>query len=241
MVYQPPVRTSFYSTAIFNTSNKLEPNKNYIWLTTKGRKRVYYYIGSDKVSNSRTYKDKEDLKIIEVENKELVDIIYKSYEKNKRDYLFEGNNKKPSSQNTLLHHLKQITKLPKINFNMMRAIYITDFYSNINSYKNKQELAQKMRHSIATAEKNYFKILTHNKPKINDNEEIKELKKEIELLKIQNNELKQQLDKYKETETEYKKKRRDIIYNANKKNIKPKEETINKYNIKYDDEIGKYI
>jgi hypothetical protein len=39
----------------------------------------------------------------------------------------------------------------------------------------------------------------------------------------------------------YKKRRRDIIYNINKKGTIPKEDTLKKYNIVYDDDKKLYI
>jgi len=42
-------------------------------------------------------------------------------------------------------------------------------------------------------------------------------------------------------DAKYNKRRRDIIYKINNKGVTPKEETLNKYNITYDDIKEKYI
>ena len=59
------------------------------------------------------------------------------------------------SDQQLLSMLRKITNINKLNINMMRSIYVTQFYkSNIN-YNSKIELANKMRHSAETAAIHY--------------------------------------------------------------------------------------
>ena len=62
-------------------------------------------------------------------------------------------------QDTLRNYSKTITKLPTINFGIMRRIYITHFYENNKSLKARLELAKQMRHSVPTAMRAYFKII----------------------------------------------------------------------------------
>ena len=102
-----------------------------------------------------------------------------------------------------------------------------------------------MRHSILTASKNYFKLTEDDKP-TNENEEIEQFKKEIELLRIENNKLKvenenlKQMNEPDKNTSDFKKKRRDVILYANKKGSTIKEDTLNKYDIKYDETTKKY-
>jgi len=37
LIYAPPLRTSFYTSAIISNNNNHDDDKNYIWLTTKGK------------------------------------------------------------------------------------------------------------------------------------------------------------------------------------------------------------
>jgi regulator of replication initiation timing len=202
-------------------------------------------VGNDKVSNSKYYKTKPNLDVIEIENKELVNIILKSYEMYKRAYLFENNNGQPIKPDTLLQYLKTYTNIKGLTVNMMRSIYITTQYNKRISYKDKENLAHKMRHSILTASKNYFKLTEDDKP-TNENEEIEQFKKEIELLRIENNKLKvenenlKQMNEPDKNTSDFKKKRRDVILYANKKGSTIKEDTLNKYDIKYDETTKKY-
>ena len=66
-----------------------------------------------------------------------------------------------------------------------------------------------------------------------ENDEVKkenvELKKESHDVKVHCH------DAFKPTDKLYAKRRADILYRYNKKNVKPKDITMNKYNIKYDD------
>jgi hypothetical protein len=239
LILQPPLRTSFYTSAEINKDGKMDKYKNYMWLSTNNNK-AYYYVGHDKVSNSNTYNNKEELKLIQIEDPKLVHIIYKSVEKFPRKYLFEISGK-PMNHQTLIKYLRNITKIIKIDINMLRSIYITDKY-NYKSYGEKNELAKKMRHSVNTASINYFKLL--KQPKQNgENELILELQKDNNNLKYKVNELTSLLSKFKsnEQDPEYKKKRRDIIYRANNDGFKPKEDTKLKYDIKYDEITNKYI
>ena len=148
---------------------------------------------------------------------------------------------------------------------MMRSIYITWHHKNNPKYEDKKQLAFKMRHSVDTATKNYNKVFDENKDEPDDDSEeeskgedkpkktkktmVKEAPVNVELktenteIKAKNEELKIELhdvevhchDAFKPTEKLYVKRRADILYRYNKKNVKPKDITTNKYNIKYDD------
>ena len=243
---QPPLRTDFYTSCKFSDGKEIHDGGNYLVIQkTKDFTRLFYKVGNDKVSNSKYYKTKPNLDVIEIENKELVNIILKSYEMYKRAYLFENNNGQPIKPDTLLQYLKTYTNIKGLTVNMMRSIYITTQYNKRISYKDKENLAHKMRHSILTASKNYFKLTEDDKP-TNVNEEIEQLKKEIELLKIENNKLKVENENIKQlhepniNSSEFKKKRRDIILYANKKGTTIKDNTLDKYNIKYDETTKTY-
>ena len=72
---QPPLRTSFYSSAEFHSKGGYNEKHNYVKLiTTAGKKLVKFYVGKDKVSNNKAYK--YILKnFIDVDNRDLVDLI----------------------------------------------------------------------------------------------------------------------------------------------------------------------
>ena len=240
---QPPLRSDFYTSCKFSDGKDIYNEGNYLVIQrTKDFTRLFYKVNKDKVSNSKYYKNKPELSVIEIENKELINIILKSYEIYRRSYLFQNNSGKQIKQETLLKYLKKFTNIPGLTVNMMRSIYITNQYNKRISFKEKEHLANQMRNSVLTASKNYFKLTEEEKP-LNRDEEMEKLKKEIELLKIENNKLKvenenlQELDK---NTSQYKKRRRDVIlyYNKNGKTIK--ENTMKKYDIKYDDITKKY-
>ena len=90
-----------------------------------------------------------------------------------------------------------------------------------------------MRHSILTDSKNYYKIVDddENNNKKYDVEESEEIKNK--LLYCENK------AKYEENlnndKSNFDKKRYDVIYNLNKKGTTPKDSTIKKYNLKFDD------
>lgn len=240
---QPPLRSDFYTSCKFSDGKDIYNDGNYLVIQrTKDFTRLFYKVNKDKVSNSKYYKNKPELSVIEIENKELINIILKSYEMYKRSYLFQNNSGQQIKQETLLKYLKKFTNIPGLTVNMMRSIYITNQYNKRISFKEKENLANQMRNSVLTASKNYFKLTEDDKP-LNRDEEMEQLKKEIELLKIENNKLKIENNNLKELDkntSEYKKRRRDLLlyYNKHKKIIK--ENTKDKYNIKYDEETKKY-
>ena len=73
LVKQPPVRTSFYSSAqIVTTQSAIKDDENYIWLRKSGSThRVDYVVNVDKVSGSRAFADYGD-SFIEVDDPELI-------------------------------------------------------------------------------------------------------------------------------------------------------------------------
>lgn len=233
LTLQPPVRTSFYTSAkITNTLKNLSSNENYIYIKNE---QAFYIVNKDKVSNTKKYNSKGELNYIDITDKKLIKILNDSILKYNREYLFESNQNGPIKQETLLKYLRNITNLKAINIDMMRSIYITNFYKENKTYKAREELSLKMRHSVPCAMKHYFKISdTPN----DENEELKQVKDENIKLTIRIKELEQELQQLKEKATTdekiINKKRQDIIYKANIKNVNPKEDTLTKYNIKYD-------
>lgn len=239
LVYQPPVRTNFYNTAIITTSNKHDNDKNYLWLTKKGKDRAYYIINTDKVSNTKQYKNNPDLSVIEIENNDLIKLIYDSFKKYPRDYLFENlTTKTKMKPDTLLSYLKQVTKL-NINFDMMRSIFVTDFHNKNKTLKSKQGLAKKMRHSVAISQQAYYKNV-EPETKHDKNELVEEnilLKQQVQDLKQQILKLQEQL---KPDDKLYNKRKADILYNLNERGNTPKQTTLDKYGIKFDNKANKY-
>ena len=240
LIKQPPLRTSFYTTAkllrLYTDNNK---NDNYIYITRKGKLKIYYIVNKDKASNYKLYNINKSLSKIKVEDNELETFIYNSFVLYPRLYLFEIN-KKPISENTILKYLREITNTPLINIDMLRSAYITNFYKNNMTFNEREALSHKMRHSQATASKNYLKV--SNIEKITPDEKIKEQAKEIIILNKLINELNVKLKAYEETPEhvkEYTKKRNDIIYLLNKGRAS-KPETITKYKILHDNKTNKY-
>ena len=122
-------------------------------------------MNDDKTTNYPTYKKNKNLSIIEIIDSKFKKIIFDSYKKFNRVYLFEYN-EQPITNNTLLKYLRDITQVKKINFDIMRSSYINNFYDGKKTMTQKKKLSYQMRHSPETAERNYFKIINDD----NDNE-----------------------------------------------------------------------
>ena len=98
-ILQPPVRTDFYTTSIFSTDEEYDLNKNYLWLTNN---RAYYIINKDK---TRKYQKDDETGLTEIKNKELIKILYDSYKKYPRTYLFESATGGKIKQDTFIYKL----------------------------------------------------------------------------------------------------------------------------------------
>jgi len=240
LIKQPPLRTSFYSSAKFlqllTENNKKD---NYVYINKKGKLKVYYIVNKDKSSNYQLYNINKELSKIQLDNQELVNFINYSFDTYPREYLFEKNGKKLSDA-TLLKYLRDITKTQLINFDMIRSAYITYFYEHNKTFNKREELSKQMRHSQHTASKNYLKV--SNTDATQPEEEIVNLNKTIIQLKNNIDNCQNKLGVFQsqpESEKAYNKKKKDIIYLLNKgKTSKP--ETIKKYNILYDDKTNTY-
>jgi len=248
LTYQPPLRTSFYTSAKFIRLEKDNNNKdNFVQITKRGKLKVMFIVNNDKVSKTKTYAMNKNLNFIKIIDESLVKLINDSYEKHPRTYLFEMNDK-PITSNTLLKWLREITKVSEINVDIMRASYITWYYSKYPSYADREELSKMMRHSVQTAMKNYNKIVDEQIIKNNETiEGCDDVKQEVIKQQDEIADLKLKLEAYtnesadKEDLKHYKKKRTDIIYNLNKKGREPREDTLKKYNIVYDKVKGLYV
>ena len=245
LILQPPLRTDFYRSATL--LKKLDDNDgkhNYVYINKRGKNTVMFIVNKDKATNYRVYKKNKNLSNIVIENQRLADLIVESFQKYPRKYLFENPKIKDKfNPQTILKYLRKITDLEAINDQMMRSIYITHFYSKNPTYQKKHELALDMRHSVDTASMNYAKVFDEDdEPAGKPSEDVEELNRENFRLKEELKECKEQ--KKANTEEDpalYNKRRSDILYRYNKKNVAPTEKTMKKYDVKYDTVKNIYI
>ena len=82
LILQPPLRTSFYSSAlIVQKRPHYQAKENYVVIPNDGIRRAFYLVNKDKASNYKIYKQRQDeLNYIDIENKELINLLYYSYE-----------------------------------------------------------------------------------------------------------------------------------------------------------------
>lgn len=233
LVLQPPVRTNYYITSKFIfTEKENDKINNFIWITKRGKLKINYIINDDKVSKTKVYNMNKKLSIINIEDDKLIKLINDSYNKYPREYLLEIDGK-PITNATFLDWLRKITDVKLINNDIMRSSYINWFYDNNKTMAKRERLSHQMRHSVATSQRNYVKVIEEEA----DINLIDNLKLEYEIL---SNKLKNCESDKKITDAQYKKRRRDIIYKINVKGVEPKEGTLKKYNIEYDEINKKY-
>ena len=159
LTYQPPLRTSFYTSALLLREKKDNDKKhNYVYINRRGSSKVQYIINKDKASNYKVYNMNKNLSFIDVEG-EAKEAIIDSYLNFPRNYLFELNNE-PITDSTLLRWLRDITNVKGITIDIMRSSYITWYYETHPHYNDRDKLSKVMRHSQKTAQLNYNKVFT---------------------------------------------------------------------------------
>ena len=125
LVKQPPLRTSFYTSAkIIRSKDDNDKKNNFVLINRRGKVKVKYIVNIDKATNYKMYNINKNLSTIEIDDDQLANLINDSYEKYPRLYLFEIN-EKPINPTTLLKWLRDITDVSGITISMMRASYIT--------------------------------------------------------------------------------------------------------------------
>lgn len=234
-VRQPPLRTNFMTSAkiIFQ---KQDDNKtdNFVFLN-RSHKKIQYIVNDDKVSKTRSYANGKH-SIIDIENKQLKDLIFWSVSQYPRTYLFqtnEGNTDKEMQGNTFNNMIRRETLSDKISNDMLRSSYITWYYNNHKTHNAREKLAKQMRHSVASASIYYFKDLPQKEI---TTEEVKDLA-------IENSLIQDKLEKCestKLTDKEFRKRRYDILYSINRKGNVPKNSTIDKYNLVFNEETNQF-
>jgi hypothetical protein len=226
LTYQPPVRSSFYNSAIFIDKKKDNDLIHNFLYFDNAHKKIYYIVNDDKVKNNRQYMNNQN-SYIEVESPILKSILRKSYEENPRTYVFE-NNESGYSYDSLLRKLRKITKISAISINMFRSAWVNEYYHDKKTTLNdKKKLALKMRHSIDAAEAYYYKVFDHEDEPFTG-EECEEVKHKYAALQQE----KRATQDTKILEKAHNKKRYDVVYNLNKKGIKPLKSSIEKYDLK---------
>ena len=229
LTYQPPLRTSFYTTAlILRRKEDNDKKHNYVYINRRGSSKVQYIVNKDKASNYKQYTMHKNLSFIDVEG-EAKKAISESEQNFPRNFLFEINNE-PISESTLLRWLREITGVPKITIDIMRSSYITWFYETHPHFNDREKLGKVMRHSQKTAQLNYNKVFATEHLE----DTCRDAKKELVEKNLQLKELQNQLMAYQENkpmEATYNKRRRDIMYQVNTKKRLPRDTTLKKYGI----------
>lgn len=195
MILQPPIRTGIYPQLKISITGKFnETDTNYLWTTYKGKPRAYFYIQLGKVKNSEKYK-KEEYKLIEIEDKFLVELLNKfinDYPQN--TYLFENKDGNPISTDKIRSDMRKITGIPKLTIDNLRSIHIIDLYNKKPTHAEKLKLSEQMMNSVEAQSKYYFKRIETQAD--NKDEEINLLKNTIAELQAENAQLKTDKETY---------------------------------------------
>jgi len=232
LTLQPPVRSSFYNSAMFIFKKEEDDKENNFIYYNNSTKKMFYIVNNDKVKNTKQYSDNKNT-YIEVENPDLKEMIFKSYVDTPRYFLFENSEGEPYAYETLLRWLRKITNLTGVSINMFRSAHVNELYHKSSATTNdKKKLALQMRHSLSAAESFYYKVL----PEQTLTGECDDIKQQLEITR---NELTSCQSK-KEDEKNYNKKRYDVIYRLNKLKKNPKPSSIAIYNLVYNENEKKW-
>jgi len=170
-VYQPPLRKDFYTNLKFLFNPKKNNKKDNYLLLQKSPLKSYYIVNNDKVSKYDEF-NKDENKFIELINKDLINMLWKSYEGNKREYVFTSSGEKPYSKVTFT---KTLLEPIGLNFNILRSSYVSDYYIKNPYPQERMQVARAMRHSKDRAELNYLKRAGMKQNNDSDNESFTDL------------------------------------------------------------------
>jgi hypothetical protein len=179
----------------------------------------------------------KNLSYIDVEG-EAKKALLESYMNFPRNFLLEINNEK-ITDSTVLRWLRDITGVPGITIDIMRSSYITWFYEMHPHYNDRDKLSRLMRHSQKTAQLNYNKVFSTEQKE----DTCRETRKTLIEKETQIKELINKLDAYQKNKPDdalFKKRRRDMLYNLNTKGRAPRDDTLKKYNIIFNNSVNKY-
>ena len=247
---QPGIRMEYKCMEIISV---LPKNKKQNYLLNKNGK-YFVIIRNDKVIRSHGS--------ITLElSDELNNVINESLKAFPRKYILstqrDGN--KPINKQGFESLLKSCFSPQIVTVDILRSSYITHYYGDPrHSLKEKDEVARLMRHSSRIAEREYNKIdlskVTHP-----DNLVVTAPQKEIEQPIVKHREyfnlkswrtqyrLKNRESINKKARDEYQAKKNEILknhvlWNLNHNNIKqPKKETVDKYNLVYNNDLKRWI
>jgi hypothetical protein len=151
--YQPPLRKGVYNRMKFLFNPKKNNKKdNYLFLIKDGVS--YFIVNNDKVTRHDSFNTPESI-FIQIEDKNLVKALWTFYEIRKREYVFVKENGDPYSMDSFT---KLLLEEPyDLSFNILRSSYVTHFYNTHNNFKDRTELARKMRNSAQVGHLNYYK------------------------------------------------------------------------------------
>ena len=246
--YQPPIRMEYKDMEIVTV---LPKNKKQNYLLNKNGK-YYVVIRTDKVIKS--HKPAQ----FELPD-ELNKVINESLEAFPRKYILstQRDGDHPIGKQGFESLLRQCFSPQRVTVDILRSAYITHFYSDPRkTLKDKDELARLMRHSSKIAEREYHKIdlsnvahpdaLVVTSAMIPSPTEVPPpvvQKKEYFNLKVwrkkYGDDHKIEINKKARDEYQAKKDeilRRHVLWNLNTQNTAvPKQASIDKYNLKYDE------
>lgn len=230
--YIPPIRLEYSNMELIDKKPPKNEN-NYIWLDDGEYKVV---INKDKVSS--TY----GRAVLPIESETLTKLIKKTFKLFKRKYLISQikDGDKPLTKQGMERLLYQMFEPKRVSVDIYRSVYVTKKYSENINLKQKEELAKKMRHSVAVAEKTYKKIIPDDSDDEEEEKEVKQkeyfdLKKYMkEYQKDHSEDIRKNSQKYYDINKE-KVLRRKILANLNKygNTRQPTEKSIQKYDLKY--------
>ena len=109
-----------------------------------------YYKSGKLYFNKYKTSDRYGLQVLDVPD-ELNKIIKKWIKINDSDYLLFSSNGNPLTSPQITRALNKIFDGKKISVDMLRHIYLTNYYKNMPALINMEELASDMGHSVVTA------------------------------------------------------------------------------------------
>ena len=150
---QPPLRNDYNNMKLINSDSEDDRKNNFLLIDN--RQNIYIIINKDKVIKLH---GRGEIPILNPMLKSIINLYITEYAAN-NTYLFENEDGTPYTKRKVQYIINGMFEHKTLNFCNLRSAYISEFYKTHHRLLDRQELADKMRHSQKLAEVSYLKFL----------------------------------------------------------------------------------
>jgi len=152
-VLQPPIRNDYYNMKIIYDDYENDKKNNFILIDEKTN--IYIILNNDKVIK---HYGPADIPILNGQLKSILMLYINTFVPNNK-YLFQNKNGTPYTKKQIQYIINGLFPNRTLTIYTLRSSYVCEFYRTHPRLEDRNNLADKMRHSKAQAEMSYLKFI----------------------------------------------------------------------------------